>query len=589
MLNRKKTFISILILMSLVMTLLLPAQPALAADPYLVDGRVLPASKAGDNSDWVEIARYGGSSLILRKDTINRSGFGSTTQYGSSTVRNIVNSWFKSTLAGSARLRNFTSKSNAASQLGYWANIGNGLSTPGTAAGTGDDVAFILSFAEAALFCSTQYVSSNGANYTKSSATAIANFNKLTPLPLYAQPANHWWLRSPGGVAYRVCTIGLGGFNTWGLDMQNGAVNQYEKDSNIIYVRPALWVNSAIFDADSFTISYNANGGTGAPASHTAPQNTYTYLSTTIPSYSGYTFLGWSTSSTAVTPQYTAGQQVYITGNLALYAVWSAIPTYTITYNAAGGTGAPPPQTVQGNTYVYLSNIVPIRDGFKFLGWATNALVTVPQFTAGQQVYITGNMYLYAIWEEIIVNTRTVTGFVWPMVTEHWGLGDSFLNKHAIVVELRATFNTPAPANLSTKPISVNTNGLGQFTFENVPYGTYVLYISRPGYLIRSMMVTISPLSPPIVSLAPPGAADAGVFNLWPGDCNGEWKVDNDDLALIIDLMGRNINALSPYYNAACDLNADGWINNMDINLLYSRWGDTILMYAGAGDVNPYI
>lgn len=72
-----------------------------------------------------------------------------------------------------------------------------------------------------------------------------------------------------------------------------------------------------------YSISYNANGGSGAPASQ-GVFATYSYqLSTTIPTRSGYNFLGWSTSSSASTATYTPGQSVTITGNLPLYAVWS--------------------------------------------------------------------------------------------------------------------------------------------------------------------------------------------------------------------------------------------------------------------------
>lgn len=72
-----------------------------------------------------------------------------------------------------------------------------------------------------------------------------------------------------------------------------------------------------------YSISYNANGGNGAPASQ-GVFATYSYqLSATIPTRDGYNFLGWSTSSSASTASYTPGQSVTITGNLPLYAVWS--------------------------------------------------------------------------------------------------------------------------------------------------------------------------------------------------------------------------------------------------------------------------
>ena len=86
----------------------------------------------------------------------------------------------------------------------------------------------------------------------------------------------------------------------------------------------------AKWKVNTYTITYNANGGSGAPSS----QN-YTYsnsgtitLSSTKPTRTGYTFLGWSLSSTATEASYSAGQKWRRDNNdnYTLYAVWKAIP-----------------------------------------------------------------------------------------------------------------------------------------------------------------------------------------------------------------------------------------------------------------------
>lgn len=84
-------------------------------------------------------------------------------------------------------------------------------------------------------------------------------------------------------------------------------------------------------------ISYNANGGSGAPSQQTenATSQTLPYvisatLSSTTPSRSGYTFLGWSKSSSASSASYSSGgtiTQYYEesgSASVTLYAVWSA-------------------------------------------------------------------------------------------------------------------------------------------------------------------------------------------------------------------------------------------------------------------------
>ena len=91
----------------------------------------------------------------------------------------------------------------------------------------------------------------------------------------------------------------------------------------------------AAWTANTYTITYNANGGSGAPASqsYTYDANGTINLSSTKPTRTGYTFLGWSLSPTATSPSYTAGQawKRSNASNYTLYAVWKTVPASTIT------------------------------------------------------------------------------------------------------------------------------------------------------------------------------------------------------------------------------------------------------------------
>ncbi len=78
-----------------------------------------------------------------------------------------------------------------------------------------------------------------------------------------------------------------------------------------------------------YTVSYNANGGSGAPSSQTKTEGVTLTLSATKPTRSGYTFLGWSTSSTAISATYSAGGSYTANAGATLYAVWSCNHTTT--------------------------------------------------------------------------------------------------------------------------------------------------------------------------------------------------------------------------------------------------------------------
>lgn len=79
----------------------------------------------------------------------------------------------------------------------------------------------------------------------------------------------------------------------------------------------AIWSSPA-----TYTIRYHANGGTGVPPAQTKRHDINLVLTRTEPTRARYTFLGWSTSSNAVSPEYLPGD-VY-TKNVSdiLYAVW---------------------------------------------------------------------------------------------------------------------------------------------------------------------------------------------------------------------------------------------------------------------------
>lgn len=159
---------------------------------------------------------------------------------------------------------------------------------------------------------------------------------------------------------------------------------------------------------NTYTITYNANGGSGAPAAQS-----YTYatsgtinLSSTKPTRAGYTFQGWSQSSSASSASYQPGQAWNRSNasNYTLYAVWQA-NTYTITYNANGGSGAP---SAQSYTYapsgsINLSSTIPTRSGYTFLGWSLSSTATSPSYSAGQAWSRSNasNYTLYAVWRSL--------------------------------------------------------------------------------------------------------------------------------------------------------------------------------------------
>lgn len=147
----------------------------------------------------------------------------------------------------------------------------------------------------------------------------------------------------------------------------------------------------------SYTVKYNANGGTGAPAAQTKWHGQNLTLSSTKPTRTGYSFKGWSLTQGG-SVYYTAGATCGKNENLTLYAVWEA-NTYTVSYNANGGTGAPGSQTKTYGKTLTLSTIKPTKNLYNFLGWATSASATKATYAAGGSYTANAAVTLYAVWE----------------------------------------------------------------------------------------------------------------------------------------------------------------------------------------------
>ena len=121
-------------------------------------------------------------------------------------------------------------------------------------------------------------------------------------------------------------------------------------------------------------------------------------LSPTKPTRTGYSFLGWSTSSTATSATYSAGGSYTANSAATLYAVWKA-NTYKVSYNANGGSGAPSAQTKTYGTTLKLSTTKPTRTNYTFLGWSTSASATSATYAAGANYTANAAVTLYAVWK----------------------------------------------------------------------------------------------------------------------------------------------------------------------------------------------
>ncbi|MBR2176719.1 MAG: InlB B-repeat-containing protein, partial [Clostridia bacterium] len=78
----------------------------------------------------------------------------------------------------------------------------------------------------------------------------------------------------------------------------------------------------AIWKANTYIVSYDMNSGSGSIGNQTKTYGQDITLSTTVPTRTGYTFVGWSTDKNATTAQYQSGDKFTANADTTLYAVW---------------------------------------------------------------------------------------------------------------------------------------------------------------------------------------------------------------------------------------------------------------------------
>ena len=155
------------------------------------------------------------------------------------------------------------------------------------------------------------------------------------------------------------------------------------------------------FVADwGYKITFDANGGYDAPSEILSTGGNIT-IPLEIPEKTGYTFLQWKVKDTNVAGR--PGQTFFSVqsytdndGVLAFVADWG----YEITYNANGGLHVPSSQVKREGETITLSEMVPTREGYKFLGWSTNSSATTATYFANGEFSENANTTLYAVWEK---------------------------------------------------------------------------------------------------------------------------------------------------------------------------------------------
>ncbi len=180
------------------------------------------------------------------------------------------------------------------------------------------------------------------------------------------------------------------------------------------------------YAAYPLNVVYDANGGTeDVPIDNTIYSNgdTVTVSFSPLPTRTGYTFEGWATSESATSAEYSSsGVTTFTKGaeDVTLYAVWTLLPTYAVSYNANGGTGGTAPTDSTAYAFNASATVLDntgslVKTGYTFSGWSTTSTSTEASYIAGSTITMTDNVTLFAVWVPFTYTSDgtqiTITGF----------------------------------------------------------------------------------------------------------------------------------------------------------------------------------
>lgn len=292
----------------------------------------------------------------------------------------------------------------------------------------------------------------------------------------------------------------------------------------------------------SFTIVYNANGGTGAPASMTrkipyADTRSFPYtitqeVTSTIPNRSGYNFLGWSTNASATTPTYSPGSTVshtfpYNTGSdqsytMNLYAVWQQ-SSYVIFYRAGTyGTGTDTSDTKLGGVDLTLKGRIFTRSGYQQTGWSLSADGSGYAYNIGGKYTANAGATLYPYWSIVKSTITSVTDSV-PADGSTQGTveinrpNSNFTHKVVISLGTRSAEYTNVGTSLT---FTIPAAWLDQIPTATAAVATVTLTTYNNGSQVgtpdtKSFTVTVPDSVVPTISLTGANVSDNQTVSSW--------------------------------------------------------------------------
>ena len=303
--------------------------------------------------------------------------------------------------------------------------------------------------------------------------------------------------------------------------------------STMYWTEAGSWTHTfdvyCVWQANTYTVSYNANGGSGAPAAQTKTYGVNLTLSYTVPTRANYNFKGWATSASG-SVAYQPGGTYSSNAAVTLYAVWevAAAPLTSVSNTEIGSSGTAS-WTKMNNSHSYklvltcgsapavTVNVAANSSSASFtipntwLNYVTNsttatATATLTTYSGSTSLGSSSKTFTVSVPSNVkpTISSFTASHYSANATVRGWGVFVQGFSKADLSVS--ATAGTGASiSSISFTGTSINTSGTATTARTGIidAYGTVTFTVkvtdSRGRSATSTVSVTVQPYAAPVV------------------------------------------------------------------------------------------
>ena len=257
---------------------------------------------------------------------------------------------------------------------------------------------------------------------------------------------------------------------------------------------------TAAIAANTYTIVFNSNGGSGSMSNMTVTYGQSTTLAANSFDITNGRFLGWDTDSAGTTVVYENeddfGDEDLVNlgvvdtngATINLYAVWQMSYTVNFDKNAEDASGNMSAQTIPFDTQTALKANTFEREGYVFAGWATSADGSVAYTDEQPVTNIAGtndSVTLYAQW-----NAKISVQFIGTSSTKTYNSGEQKNDQYSVIYTIAGAQGSLPDGITPDFSVVLNGENVTEIAAVGTNVGTYTAVVtvtlsgSAAGYVI---------------------------------------------------------------------------------------------------------